>query len=86
MELISRDEAVKTARLMIGLTADEREYEIRAIPTIEERKEGMWIPYLPEYEDMFKCSKCKEIVRLPYKRVRMPYNYCPNCGAKMKGE
>ena len=44
MELISREEAIKTARMMIDLTADEREYEIRAIPTIEERKEGMWIP------------------------------------------
>lgn len=44
MELISREEAIKTARLMIGLTADERENEIRAIPAIEERKEGHWIP------------------------------------------
>lgn len=90
MELISKDDVIKAlqkwnCRDYDSLTINPYEV-LRDIPTIEERKEGMWIPYLPEYEDMFKCSKCKEIVRLPYKRVRMPYNYCPNCGAKMKGE
>lgn len=45
-----------------------------------------WIPFLPEYEDMFKCSECKGIVRLPYKAIRMPYKYCPYCGTEMKGD
>ena len=83
MELISRDEAVKTARLMIGLTADERENEIRAIPTVEERKEGEWIHdihyglKLPEH----RCSICGE-----WEYSDTESKYCPNCGAYMKGE
>ena len=87
MELISRDEAIKTARLMIGLTADERENEIRAIPTIEERKEGKWIqqpsykPFTDDEKEIMvapKCSVCGG-------HGRFRNNYCPNCGARMKG-
>ena len=48
-------------------------------------KAGKWKPYLPEYGDMFKCSVCEEVIRLPYKPMRMPYNYCPMCGAKTEG-
>jgi hypothetical protein len=60
--------------------------KIRELPTIEEREEGRWIPFLPEYKDMFECTKCKAIVRLAFKATRMPYKYCPYCGKEMKGE
>lgn len=79
MELISREEAVKIARLMIGLTADERENEIRAIPTIEERKEGEWIDAGWDGE---KCSLCGWNIDDTY--YSKQFKYCPNCGAKMK--
>ena len=83
MELISREDAIKTARTMIGLTADERENEIRAIPTVEEREEGEWIHdihyglKLPEH----RCSICGE-----WEYSDTESKYCPNCGARMKGE
>lgn len=79
MELISREEAVKIARLMIGLTADERENEIRAIPTIEERKEGEWIDAGWDGE---KCSLCGWNIDDTY--YSKQFKYCPNCGAKME--
>lgn len=81
MELISREEAIKTARMMIGLTADEREYEIRAIPTVEERKEGKWVDAGWDGE---KCSRCgwsmDDTFYIPQ------FLYCPNCGSRMKGK
>lgn len=56
-------------------------------PAIEERKKGEWIP---EFEGKFtggaywfSCSKCKRIVP----EVRNGgWNFCPNCGADMRGK
>ena len=52
----------------------------------QERKKGKWIPYLEEHHDMFKCSNCGNITRVPFKCFSPPYRYCPNCGADMRGE
>jgi hypothetical protein len=52
------------------------------------RERGKWIPFLPEYGDMFECSVCKKVTRMAYKpkdlHIPMPYEYCPFCGAKME--
>lgn len=86
MELISRDEAIKTARLMIGLTADERENEIRAIPIVEERKEGEWIDtdYINLRLDTYlaSCSECG--YQMNVRNNGRYFKYCPYCGARMK--
>lgn len=87
MELISRDEAIKTARLMIGLTADERENEIRAIPAIDERKVGVWIDtdYINLRLDTYlaSCSECG--YQMNVRNNGRYFKYCPYCGARMKG-
>ena len=83
MELISREDAIKTARTMIGLTADEREDEIRAIPTIEERKEGHWIEPTSDMIHNHICGSCEVICSSCNETAIDEYNYCPNCGAKM---
>lgn len=87
MELISRDEAIKTARLMIGLTADERENEIRAIPIVEERKVGEWIDtdYINLRLDTYlaSCSECG--YQMNVRNNGRYFKYCPYCGARMKG-
>lgn len=87
MELISREEAIKTARLMIGLTADERENEIRAIPIVEERKEGEWIDtdYINLRLDTYlaSCSECG--YQMNVRNNGRYFKYCPYCGARMKG-
>lgn len=57
-------------------------------PTVEpERKKGEWVP---EFDGKFtggaywfSCSKCKRIVP----EVRNGgWNFCPNCGADMRGK
>ena len=81
MELISREEAIKTARMMIDLTADEREYEIRAIPTIEERNVGEWIrtgrTNVYGGEELM-CPFCGDRVMVQNIEYEL---YCRQCGA-----
>ena len=54
-------------------------------PTIEpERKKGRWIkggeqPYFRKHFDIVVCSKCN-------KRGEHRWNFCPYCGADMRGE
>jgi len=86
MELISRDEALKQideAFDMGDCNCDR--FALRGIlknlPTIEERKEGRWVSMFDEDES--KCSECQAEYYYP---VTRGYNFCPNCGARMKGE
>ena len=58
---------------------------IDSMPTIEERKKGKWIHDDPKdaIEAIFlarpKCSECGF-------EIAYETNYCPNCGADMRGE
>lgn len=45
-------------------------------PTIEERKRGKWI----KDGNKWMCDKCGELV------YDDDHNFCPNCGAYMRGE
>ena len=58
----------------------------------KEQKKGRWIndqvegfsPFvdsLPIWIDVMQCSVCKEYIDGSH-----PKNYCPNCGADMRGE
>ena len=50
------------------------------LPSVEqEPKTGHWI----EVDNGYICSKC-DIIRA--KGTTGKYNYCPNCGADMRGE
>lgn len=56
---------------------------IKHMPTIEERKTGEWIDAVSS--DHYKCSLCGF-----YAPYSSPYcewlsDYCPNCGADMRG-
>lgn len=44
------------------------------------------IPYVVHEHDEPYCSLCGTYALLDGKEDYMPSNYCPNCGAKMKGE
>ena len=39
-----------------------------------------------EHWQTTRCSGCGLWVTVPFKGVYFHYDYCPNCGAKMKGE
>lgn len=46
---------------------------------------GRWM--LKERAHYFKCSLCNEPIpyKFGYSESRRYYNYCPNCGAEMRG-
>lgn len=48
-------------------------------PTIEERKKGEWID--GSVQSYYVCSECAY-----QERFANENNYCPNCGADMRGE
>lgn len=49
---------------------------IMQLPTIEPKK-GKWEVVDEEEPRWYGCSLCK-------KMARWPFNYCPNCGARME--
>lgn len=69
-------------RVVVYADGVEREY-LMSLPTVGERKEGEWIHdihyglKLPEH----RCSICGE-----WEYSDTESNFCPNCGAHMKGE
>ena len=53
---------------------------------LNQQKEGHWILVSDGYGDnvyICECSACKDTVWVL--RTDKKYNYCPNCGAHMKG-
>lgn len=55
-------------------------------PTIEERKTGKWIAVDDAYNRISgKCSACGWEAHL-YEDDVVGMDYCPNCGADMRGE
>lgn len=53
--------------------------DIDAMPTIEERKTGKWIKF--DYP-WYQCSECGAV----RENKSFLENFCPNCGADMRGE
>ena len=85
MELISREDVKSMIKSKPLFTIDERVLmnAISSLPTIEERKEGRWIRTKGE----LICSICEYPAEFnPLSSDFIESNYCPNCGARMKGE
>lgn len=57
---------------------------VQTAPTIEERKKGKWIKQYDEedYPLGCKCSECRKAYVMPDGWA----NYCPSCGADMRGD
>lgn len=53
----------------------------------EERPQGEWIMQEGyDGDEYYECSICKDAFTLMYGTPKdNNYNFCPNCGAKMKG-
>lgn len=61
------------------------------IPTIDAEpvRHGKWIERKNYPGLAYHCSECNyKIYGRPYQNTYLivPYNFCPNCGAKMKGD
>ena len=94
-DLIDRKAALKAINSWRGRFSEEYneaiddcENSIKELPTIQpEPKEGHWIRRDCGLDVECKCSACgyKDFVS-PHDTYWFKRNYCPNCGAKMKGE
>ena len=93
-DLIKRSDAIETAYQLRRKPNDE-EWEdwlrsFKAIPSAD-RPQGEWRKHDDERDF---CSRCKHIFKTRIITPRdkwtvyiddLGYNYCPNCGAQMKG-
>lgn len=57
-----------------------------AIQALEEQKTGHWIKYQEPWGGIqeWECSNCKNHYDVSSVYKIIPYNFCPNCGAKME--
>ena len=81
-------EDLKRSIAVSALIDDQKTLEqiIDEQPTIEERKKGKWI----DMGDFEQCSVClgtrlKEVQTVYGKAIWLKTDYCPNCGADMRG-
>ena len=58
-------------------------FMVASAPTIEERKKGKWIR--GDAEKLIGSQRCSICHKACYKGNDY-FNYCPNCGADMRGE
>ena len=78
------DETMKPRAEQALYTFNECIMRINSMPTVEERKKGKWIkqPYMNGTWGI-TCSNC---MRLGMIGSGKGFNYCPHCGADMRGE
>ena len=52
----------------------------------KECETGVWLTYtsIPRYMKC-RCSKCGADILVPYVGDNVIFNFCPNCGEKMRG-
>lgn len=57
--------------------------EIMQLPFVQPEHKGRWIQLTCDSAEWWYCSECNGRVQMnPW----VKYNYCPNCGADMRGE
>lgn len=79
-DLIRRSDAIKALYKYNFVTKEVIEREIMSIPSAD-RPQGEWIEQEDDYHHYWECSECGMGVGLDDIR-----NYCPNCGADMRGD
>ena len=56
---------------------------INQMPTIEEREKGRWVGIDDKPCETFECDRCGFVLEDWIQGAF--YNFCPNCGAEMRG-
>ena len=82
-DLIRRADAVRLLVERYKFTTSEATEILSQLPSAE-AVQGEWGHMIADGKDgshwyEYECSHCGEV-------VLRPYNYCPNCGADMRGE
>ena len=88
-ELISRQAAIDALDMIGSVDTDaDREYArevFMSLPSAQpQRKKGKWIKHIDDLypaESTIECSVCHN-----EQPLTIDDNYCPNCGADMRGE
>ena len=86
-DLIKRSDAIKALYKYSFVSKDVIEREIKAIPSAD-RPQGEWKPFdLTWGRSIYACSVCEEAIAVPcgWSDGKPIYDYCPMCGARMKG-
>ena len=91
MDLISRQAAIEA---LLGITAmrntiplDSAIFNIKKLPSVQpERKTGHWVK-TARWGRVYYCDQCRNYLDFDGVNAgRGSTNFCPNCGADMRGE
>lgn len=91
-DLIRRSDVIKTieAEECLGYVECKTEHLINQIRTIEpiKPKRGEWIRAYRKFDQAYHncCSLCREWNGLDVEGWNWTPNFCPNCGADMRGK
>ena len=91
-DLISRQDAIDALSIYGDkLTLDNVAERIYGLPSAQpEQRTGRWLPDNNSvYEMRFICSECKESHVVPtigFTTYKPIWDFCPNCGARMRGD
>ena len=91
-EYIKREEAIEAVKHAWAKGLEPSQYiEIIPAADVSKVRHGQWIAYVNEYgEKRHYCSECKKDAHRHYSEYRndvieLLFDYCPNCGADMRG-
>lgn len=90
-DAVSREEVLKLFPPNHSICLFDLKQLYEAIQTLSsvmpERKPGKWLPDNNNYYvERFICSKCGGNYKVDTCMGRPDWNFCPNCGADMRGE
>lgn len=88
-DLISRQDAIEMA---VDVETPQGTYEraiyvddLMALPSAD-AVQGEWKPFdLTWGRNVYFCTACQKSTEVPTVNGQPSYNFCPNCGARMKG-
>lgn len=90
-DLIDRQAAIDEIKALYEwhdtVTEDMAVDHLNRLPSAGPRPRGRWRPnFIYHYEDRFVCSVCGRSYKVDTCMGKPIWDFCPNCGADMRGE